>query len=101
MPQATHLAHVLLAAQGVNHTPRAEEEQSFEEGVGHQMENAGGERADAARQEHISQLAHGRIGQHPLDVILHQPDRRGPDGRRRSDHRHQAERRRSQNIQRV
>ena len=35
VPKASHLAHILLAAQSVNHAPRSQEEQSLEEGVRH------------------------------------------------------------------
>ena len=39
------------------------------------------ERADTGRQEHVAELRHGGVGEHPLDVGLHQPDRRGHDRR--------------------
>src|SRR5208337_5538582 len=38
VPKPSHLAHILLAAQSVNHAPRSQEEQGLEEGVRHQME---------------------------------------------------------------
>src|SRR6185312_6699389 len=41
LPEAPHTAHVLLAAESMNHRPGAEEEQRFEESVRHEMENAG------------------------------------------------------------
>ncbi len=44
--QRAHVAHVLLAAHGVNHRSSTEEEQSFEEGVGEDVEDAGSEGSD-------------------------------------------------------
>ncbi len=38
LPEAAHLAHVLLPAQGVNHAPRGQEEEGLEEGVGEDVE---------------------------------------------------------------
>ena len=43
LAQAAHLAHVLLAAHGVDHAARREEEQALEERVRHQVENARGD----------------------------------------------------------
>ena len=85
-PQRAHLAHVLLAGHRVDHAARTEEEQRLEERVGHQVENAGGERAHAQRQEHVAELADRGIGQHALDVVLHQAHaspRKSPSPRRR------------------
>ncbi len=50
-------------------------EKSFEESMGHQMEDASGKRADAAGQEHVAKLADGGIGKHSLDVCLDQAGR--------------------------
>src|SRR5262249_54045019 len=52
VPEAAHLANVLKTSQAVNHASRSEEEQSLEERMRHQMENACCVRAGAASQKH-------------------------------------------------
>ena len=84
-PQAAHPAQVLPAAQGVDDAPRREEEQALEESVGDQVEHARRVGPDAAAQEHVSDLGDGRIGQDALDVVLHESDRGGEDGRHAPD----------------
>jgi hypothetical protein len=74
MAEAAHLSNVLLPGQGMNDGPRRQEEQGLEKSVRHEMENRGRVSTDAGAEEHIAQLAHRRIGQHPLDVVLHEAD---------------------------
>ena len=74
---------------------RAEEEQRLEEGVGHQVEDAGGEGAHPAAQEHVAELADRRVGQHALDVVLHEADGGGEERGERADDRDHGERRRA------
>ena len=87
-PQATHAAHVLLAAHGVNHAAGREEEQGLEKRVRHQVEDAGGESAYAAGQEHVPNLADGGIGQDTFDIGLHQANRGGVERRQAADNGH-------------
>jgi hypothetical protein len=90
--QATHLAHVLLAAQCMDDGAGAHEEQRLEVGVRRQVENTVRVPFDRLAHEHIGKLAHRRVGEHALDVAL----RAGDDGRiqrrRPCDHRNDDER---------
>ena len=86
LAQAAHAPHILLAAHGMDHAAGAEKEQSFEEGVSHQMKDAGAKRPYAASQEHVAQLADGRIGENFFDVSLNQSDGGGKKGCRATNH---------------
>ena len=99
--QVAHVAHVLLAAHGVNHRAGAEEQQGLEEGVGEDVEHARSECADAERQEHVSQLRDRGVGQHALDIVLHQADRGGENRGERADDGDRLHRRRRQHEQRI
>ena len=74
-------------AQRMNHRTGTEEEQRFEECVREQMEDRHPIRAHAERQEHVTQLAHGRVRQHALDIVLDQRDGRRENRRKRADKR--------------
>ena len=76
----------------VNDGARAQEEQGFEEGVGDQMEDRGHIRADAQRGDHEAKLRDRGVGQHALDVVLRDGDRRRKDRRERADERHDGHR---------
>ena len=93
LAQAAHLAHVLLVMHRGDDRARAEEQQRLEEGVGEQVEDAEAVAADAEADEHVAELRAGRIGDDALDVVLHEADGRGEEGRRRADDRHDAQRR--------
>ena len=80
LPQPAHLPHVLLVMHAVDHRAGAQEQQGLEEGVGEQVEHRRLIGADPGREEHVTQLRTGRIGDDPLDIVLHQTDRRGEQG---------------------
>ena len=57
------------------------EEQRFEEGMRHQVKDAGDKSAHPNRRHHEAQLADGRISQHLLDIELTHRNCRGKQGR--------------------
>ena len=71
--QSAHNAHVLFATQRMDHGPSREEQKRFEERVRHHVEDRGRISRNAAGEKHVAQLRHGRVSQHPLDIVLHQP----------------------------
>ena len=85
VPQPAVVAHVLLVVHRGDHRAGAEEQHRLEEGVGEEVEHRHRIGADPRRHEHVAELRAGRIGDHPLDVVLHQPDRRREERRRRAD----------------
>ena len=70
---------VLDGVHAVDDRARAEEEAGLEEGVRHQVEDAGPVGADAHADEHEAELAHRAVGEHLLDVVLEEADRRGEE----------------------
>ncbi len=70
----------------MDHRAGAKEEQGLEKRVRHQVEYPGAERAHPAGQEHISQLADGRISQDALDIVLSQSDSSRKERRRRTNY---------------
>ena len=85
LAQAAHVAHVLLAGEGVDHAAGAEEEQRLEEGMRHQVVDAGGERAAADADEHVAELRNRGVGEDLLDIVLRQADGGGEEGGRDAD----------------
>src|SRR5579859_2483260 len=68
--QSAHVSHVLLASDSMDDGSGTQKEQALEEGMGHQMEDSGRERADAASHEHVSELRNRRVGEDFFDVGL-------------------------------
>jgi hypothetical protein len=62
------------------------EEERLEEGVRHQVEEPGAVRAQADGDEHVTDLAHRRVRDHPLDVRLHKGDEPGDEERHGPEH---------------
>jgi hypothetical protein len=97
LPQPAHVAHVLRVGRvvrvvqrrvhGVDHRAGAQEEAGLEEGVRHQVEDAGHVRAHPHRREHEAELRHGGVRQHLFDVPLLQADGGREDRRQRADQR--------------
>src|SRR5215472_16830817 len=85
-PPATHPAHVLLTADGVNHRTRRQEQQAFEECMRHEVKNPRGIGRNPTRHEHIAQLGNSRIGENLLDVSLRNTNRGGVQGGECSDY---------------
>jgi hypothetical protein len=99
--EPAHLAHVLLAAAGVDHRARAEEEAGLEEGVGEDVEDAGDVGADPGGEEHVAELGDRRVGEHLLDVVLGEADGGREHRRDAADHRHRQHRGGAQLVEEV
>ena len=78
----------------MDHRAGPEEQQSLEEGMGHQMEDGDSPSPHSQSHEHVSQLGYGRVGQHLLDVLLTDADDGRENGREGPDAPHYQERRR-------
>ena len=79
LPQAAHMAHILLTRERVNHRARAEEEQRLEERVRADVEDGRLVGARATGHEHIAKLRNGGVGEHLLDVELCHADGGGDE----------------------
>ncbi len=78
LAQPAHLPHVEGVVGGQADRAGAQEQAALEEGVGEQVEHATRPGADAQAHDHVAELGDGRVGQHPLDVGLHE-GQRGPE----------------------
>src|SRR4051812_10162704 len=66
--KSAHVAHVLFAGKSMDHRAGGEEQKRLEEGVRHQVEDAGGVRAYTGSQEHVAELRDGGIREDAFDV---------------------------------
>ena len=64
----------------MNDRARCQEEQPFEEGVRHQVEDARRKRAYAAGHEHVAELRDGGVSENFFDIGLRDADGRGEEG---------------------
>ena len=101
LPQAAHVAHVLLVVAGHDHGAGSEEEAGLEEGVGEDVEHARAEGSGPHAHEHEAQLGHGGIGQHLLDVVLGQAHGGGHEGRERTEGQHHGQGHRGVHVDEV
>ena len=85
LPKTAHLSHVELAAHGVHDAAGPEKEETLEEGVGHEVKDACRVRAYTDTDKHVSELAHRRIGQDPLYVVLGTADGGGEKSGKKPD----------------
>ena len=63
--------------------PAPRNRQRLEEGVGEDVEHRRRPRPDAEAHHHVAELADGGVGEHLLDVDLHERQQRGDDDRDR------------------
>ena len=82
LPQPAIVAHVLFVVRRGDHRARAKKQHRLEEGMGEQVEHRHRIDPHPGRHEHVAKLRTGRIGDHPLDVVLHQTHGRRKERRR-------------------
>ncbi len=92
LTQGTVIPHVLLVVHGVDDRACTKEKQRLEEGVRKQVEHSRAIGAHACREEHVTELRTGRIGDDALDVPLRRADRRGENAGGGADECYDAER---------
>src|SRR5438067_2434668 len=92
LSQSSHVAHVLLAAERVNHRSCCEKEQGFEKRMRHKVENARRERGHTAGHKHVAKLRDRGVCEDALNIVLHQADAGGEDSSQRSDNCNHAQR---------
>ena len=83
--EPAHLEDVVLVGERLDDHAGAEEEQGLEEGVRHEVEHARLPAGHAERQEHVADLADGRVGERALEVVLHERAEAGQQQRHGAD----------------
>ena len=89
--QAAHIAHVLVVVHTDNHAARRQEQQGFEEGVGHHMEHGHGIGGHAQSHGHVAKLRQGGIGHHAFDVVLNRTEEAHKQRGNRANHHNHAQ----------
>ena len=89
--EPAHPAEILFPPERVDHGARSEKQTCLEEGVRQDVEHPGDERADPAREKHVTELRDRRVGEDLLDVVLGEADRRGEEGGEAAHDRHDEE----------
>ena len=95
LAKATHLAHVEGVMAGVAHRTGTEEQAGLEERVCEEMEDTGSPGADTEGHDHVTELGDRRIGEHLLQVGLHEGKETADDGCEATDERHVMQRART------
>ena len=85
--EAGHQVDVLAVRHSGDHRAGRHEQERLEEGVGHQVEEARRVGADPNADDHVADLAHGRVGDDPLQVGDDQRDRGRDQQRGEADER--------------
>ena len=70
--KVSHFENVVFIGEGLDHASGAQKEERFKKGVGKEVKHSAHDVSRAHGQDHVPHLAHGGIGQHPLDVPLGQ-----------------------------
>ena len=85
LPQAAHVADVLVVVHADDDRACTEEQQGLEEGVRHQVKDRDGIGRDPQRHRHVTQLRQGRVSHDALDVVLDDAQKAHEQGRDRAN----------------
>ena len=92
LSQPAHVRLHVEAVHGVGDRAGAQEQAGLEEGVGEQVEDGRRPRTHPERHDHVAQLRDRGVGQHLLDVALHEGHAGSDDGGEAADEGHQVDR---------
>ena len=74
LTQSAVVAHVLFVMHRMDHRSRTKKQHCFEEGMGKKMEHRHRINTYAGGHKHIAKLGTGRISNHPLYIVLDNPN---------------------------